>query len=603
MKKELAALFIAIGILVTAIIPAEACTNFLVTKGASVDGSVMITYAADSHSLYGELYHWPAATYKEGDMLKIYEWDTGRYLGEIPQALQTYNVVGNMNEFQLAIAETTYGGRGELLDTTGIIDYGSLIYLSLQRTKTAREAIKFMTDLVAEYGYCSAGESLSIADANEAWIMEIIGKGTGNKGAVWVARMIPDGYVSAHANQARITTFPFSTENKWSDPNQTTFHSPDVISFAREKGYYNGLDAEFSFSDIYAPLEFTASRFSEIRAWAFFKDVNKDMWQYFDYVKGNVIKNENGIATNRMPLWVQPDKKVSAHDLMEYMRDYLQGTELDMTKDVGAGPFGMPYRWRPLTWFVDSVEYVNERATVTQQTGFGFVSQSRSWLPDVIGGINWFCVDDIGNSVYTPIYSSTTKIPTAFAVGNGSMAEFSETSAFWLFNMVANLAYQRYDLISVDIKKARKEIDEKYIDEVQEMDKKVGEVYAKDPKKAASLLSDFSYNAGQWTFERWKKLFYFLTVKYIDGNVKTETDGVFATTETGVIKLTHPGYPEWFLRMIVDQTKDKLMIAGQKNQPKEPDSIVISKANINIMIGAIVVLAILLLIMMVRRRK
>ena len=603
MKRELTAILIGLAMVLMPAMTADACTNFLVTKGASVDGSTMVTYAADSHSLYGELYHWPAATYKPGTMLKIIEWDTQTYLGEIPQALQTYNVVGNMNEFQLIIGETTYGGRDELVDSTGLMDYGSLIYITLQRAKNAREAMKIMTDLVAEHGYHSSGESFSIVDPNEVWILELIGKGVGNKGAVWVARMIPDGYVSGHANQARITTFPFSTENNWFDENQTTFHAPDVISFAREKNYFSGKDEEFSFSDIYAPVDFGAARFCEIRVWSFFKSYNKEMMKHLDYVKGIIQTNDQGIATNRMPLWILPEKKLSAHDLMEAMRDHLEGTELDMRTDVGAGPFGLPYRWRRLDWMVDSVKYCNERATATQQTGFSFVGQARSWMPNEIGGIFWFGVDDAATSVYVPMYSSITNIPTTFKVGNGSMTEFSETSAFWIFNQVSNFAYLRYNLVEPEIRKVMKEIDNKFIAEVAETDKKALELYKNSPKRAVALLNTFSLDAAQWTFERWKELFHFLTVKFIDGNVKPDENGVFKTSSDGVVNVDFPGYPEWFYRAIVEQTKDKLLILGQENVPERPEVVTVSKTNLNIMIGLIVGLSILLLIMIVRKKR
>ncbi len=603
MKIKLIAVLASVWLVFSVTNTTDACTNYLVTRGASVDGSTLITYAADSHSLYGEVYYWPAAKYKPGTMLKVFEWDTNKYLGEILQALETYNVVGNMNEFQVAIGETTFTGRHELIDTLGIIDYGSLIYITLQRAKTAREAMKIMTELVAEYGYYSSGESFSIADPNEVWIMELIGKGSGNKGAVWVARMIPDGYVSGHANQARITTFPFAKENNWFDENQTTFNSPDVISFAREKGYYEGTDEEFSFSDIYNPLDFGGVRFCEIRVWTFFKDVNKDMWQYFDYVKGNIQKNAQGIGTNRMPLWIKPEKKISPQDLMHYMRDHLEGTELDMAKDLGAGPYELPYRWRPLTWTVDSIEYCNERATATQQTGFSFVSQSRSWMPNKVGGIIWFGVDDAATSVYVPLYSSITKIPHAFQQGNGDMANFSETSAYWIFNLVSNWAYTRYNLIFPDIKKVMNEIEEQYKVQVTETDNKALELYKKDPNKAVAYLTDFSVNAGQTLFKRWKELFHFLVVKYIDGNVKPEENGVFKTSQYGVIDVEWPGYPEWFLRSLVEQTKDKLMVIGQNNKPKTDALITISKANLNIMIGLIVGLSVLLLFVLMKRRR
>ena len=341
-----------------------------------------------------QLYHFPAAMYPAGAMLDIYEWDTGKFLGRIKQALQTYNVIGNMNEFQVSIGETTYGGREELVNPQGIIDYGSLMYIALQRAKTAREAIKIMTDLVAEYGYCSLGESFSIADPNEAWILEMIGKGEGNKGAVWVAIRIPDGYVSGHANQARITTFPLDDEDN-------CLYAPDVISFAKEKGYFSGKDEEFNFSDAYAPPDFGGIRFCDARVWSLFRRVNGDMDKYLSYI--------NGESSVRMPLYIKPDKKISVQDVMFLMRDHYEGTELDMTTGVAAGPYGMPYRWRPLTWKYNEEEYFNERPISTPQTGFSFVSQARAHLPREVGGVFWFGVDDTYFTVYTPMYSSMSR--------------------------------------------------------------------------------------------------------------------------------------------------------------------------------------------------
>jgi len=398
MKKGLIAIILGLGLWSGTTF---ACTNFLVTPGASVNGTAMITYAADAHVLYGELYFKPATDYPPGAMLDVYEWDTNKFLGRIPQLSHTYSVVGNMNEHQVAIGETTYGGRPELRDTTGIIDYGSLIYITLQRARTAREAVKVMGELVAEHGYYSSGESFSIADPHEVWILELIGKGTEmvtkkgktynkNKGAVWVAVKIPDGYVSGHANQARIQQFPLD------DPDNCIY-SPDVIDFAREKGYYEGSDADFSFSDTYAPVDFGGARFCDIRVWSFFKDINDGMDQYFSYVKGEDLEN-------RMPLYIKPRQKISNKDLMNFMRDHLEGTELDMSKDAGAGPFELPYRWRPLTWKSDGKTYVNERATATQQTGFSFVAECRPMKPDWLGGILWFGIDEAFATTHVHMY-------------------------------------------------------------------------------------------------------------------------------------------------------------------------------------------------------
>ena len=531
---------------------ASACTNFLVTKGASTDGSTMISYSADSHVLYGELYFRPAADHPKDTMMDIHEWDTGKYLGKIPQAEHTYSVVGNINEHQVAIGETTYGGRSELRDTTAIIDYGSLMYITLQRAKSAREAIKIMTELVDEYGYYSSGESFSIADEDEVWILEMISKGMEEKGAVWVARKIPDGYVAAHANQARITTFPKVDENNWFDEEQTTFHSPDVVDFAREMGYYDGSDEDFSFSDTYAPVDFGGARFCEIRVWSFFKDIKSGMEKHFDYAKGNIKRGKHDYATNRMPLWIKPDEKLSVHDVMNSMRDHLEGTELDMRKDVGAGPFNRPYRWRPLTWKVDDETYVNERATATQQTGFSFVTQSRNWLPDGIGGINWFGVDDAASSVYTPIYCGVNDVPEKYEEGYGSLMEFKEDAAFWVFNQVSNFAYLFYDRVHPEIHKKQQALEKKFINYIPAVDKAAKELHKKDKELATQFITDYSSNTANNLVEEWKGFYGYLFTKYMDGNVKRPNP------DQQNPHLKQPGYSEEFYKRIVEDTGDKL---------------------------------------------
>lgn len=529
----------------------DACTNFLVTKGASIDGSTMVTYSADSHTLYGELYYQPAKTYQAGALRDIYEWDTGKFLGRIPQPEQTYNVVGNMNEFQLAIGETTFGGREELAKQSGaIMDYGSLIYVTLQRAKTAREAITIMADLVEKYGYASSGESFSIADPNEVWIMEMIGKGEGQKGAVWVALRIPDGYVSGHANQARITTFPM-------DDAANCMFSKDVISFAREKAWFTGKNKDFSFSDVYAPVEFTGARFSDARVFAGFNKVFSGMKQYEGYALGNVIRGgENNFPTNRMPLWIKPDKKLSVQDVMGMMRDHYQGTALDMTKDPGAGPFKLPYRWRPLSYKLGNDSYCNERAISTQQTGFSFVSQSRSWLPNAIGGILWFGVDDTYSTCYVPMYCSITEIPECFAEGNGDMLTYSETSAFWVFNLVTNFAYLRYDAIIPDIQKTQKMLEDKFVANTPAIDMAAQSLWNSGKKdQAIKFLTDYSVNQANGMTKEWKKLSQFLIVKFIDGNIKKEKDGIFERTETGIAPgPNQPGYSEEWKKSVVNST-------------------------------------------------
>ena len=543
-----------------------ACTNFLFTKGATKDGSTMVTYSADSHVLYGELYHWPAQDWPAGSMLDVYEWDTGKFMGKIPQVAHTYNVVGNMNEHQLAISETTFGGRKELESQTGaIIDYGSAIYITLQRAKNAREAIVVMTDLIEKYGWASSGESISIIDPNEVWIIEIIGKGEGEKGAVWVARMVPDGYVSAHANQARITTFPLEGKtsissdkmNKIYDPNITTVYSKDVISFAKEKGFYpqDGKNKDFSFSDTYAPVDFSGARACEIRVWAFFNAVNPDMAQYWDYATGrNIQRDSKGYATNRMPLWIKPSEKVDVMQVMDFMRDHLEGTELDMSKDMGAGPYECPYRWRPMSFKVDGKEYVHERATATQQTGFTFVAQCRSWLPDEIGGILWFGVDDAASSVYFPMYSAATEVPFAFAVGNGSMMEFTNKAAFWVFNQVTNFAYTRYNLIHPEIRAKQVALEKQYVNFVQMIDARAKEMLAQDKESAIKFITDFSCRTGNHLVDTWRDFYGYLFCKFMDGNVKTAIPGEKNP------KVEQPALPEWYLRMLIEQTGKKLEV-------------------------------------------
>lgn len=541
----------------------SACTNFLFTKSTTKDGSTSVTYAADSHGLYGELYHWPATDWPEGSMVDVYEWETGIILGQIPQVKHTYNVVGNMNEFQLVIGETTFGGRKELsTQTGGIIDYGCLIYLTLQRAKTAREAIVVMTDIVEKYGYHSSGESFSIADPNEVWVLEMIGKGEGEKGAVWVARMVPDGYVCAHANQARITTFPLEGKTSISsdkikniyNKDVTTVYAKDVISFAKQKGFYpqNAKNKDFSFSDTYNPLKFSGARGCEIRVWAFFNEVSDDMAQYWEYAKGTgVQRDEKGYATNRMPLWIKPNRKVDVLEIMDFMRNHLEGTELDMRKDPGAGPYECPYRWRPMRYKVDGQEYVNERATATQQTAFSFVSQSRSWMPDEVGGILWFGVDDAASTVYFPMYSSSQSVPASFAVGNGNMATFTNDAAFWIFNQVTNFAYTRYNVIHPEIREKQKALETQYVNYVQAIDAAATNALDKDRNAALNFLTDFSCNTGEQLTKNWMNFYGYLFAKYMDGNIRVFTPG-----ETNP-KVSNTVLPEWFLRTIIEHMGDK----------------------------------------------
>ncbi|MBN1463923.1 MAG: C69 family dipeptidase [Paludibacteraceae bacterium] len=554
----------------------NACTNYLITKGASKNGSVMISYAADSHTLYGELYYKAPATYPAGTMMKVYEWDTSKYLGEIPQARETYNVLGNVNEYQVAIGETTYTGRTELQDTTGLVDYGSLIYITLQRSKSAREAIKVMTDLVANHGYYSTGESFSIADQNEAWILEMIGKGPGVKGANWVARRIPDGYVSGHANQARITQFPKANGktsitnkqmNRLFNPAVECVYSYDVIKFAKSKGYVDKKmkHEEFSFSDTYAPVDFGGARFCDMRVWAMFDQVSTDMDKYWEYAKGNITHDEKtGYANNRMPLWIKPNRKIDVQDMMHFMRNHLEGTELDMTQDPGAGAFGVPYRWRPMTWEYEGKTYCNERATGTQQTGFSFIAELRSDLPREIGVINWFSVGNASTSVYMPIYANMTKAPETLKQGNGDMLTYSPTSAFWTFNKVTNFAYLRWSYMYKDITKVQSELENKFVAEIATVDAKAKELLATDRDAAIKYLTEYSCKTADATKERYDRLFEFLLVKYIDGNIKKETNGVFERTADGVAVFPdQPGYDENWKRNVVEKVgKLKEVVGG-----------------------------------------
>jgi len=555
MKRKIISIFLFSAILFALNInKLNACTNFLITKGASVNGSTYITYAADSHLLYGELYYWPATDYPEGSWLDIYEWDTGKFLGKIKQVRHTYSVVGNMNEHQVAIGETTYGGRHELSNHRGIMDYGSLIYVALQRAKNAREAIKIMTELVEEYGYYSSGESFSISDPNEVWIMEMIGKGKDNKGAVWVARKIPDGYISGHANQARIRTFPLN------DPDNCLY-AKDVISFAREQGYYTGKkDKNFSFAEAYAPLDYGALRFCEARVWAAFRKVNSKMDKYEDYAIGNN-------HSNPMPLWIKPDKKLTTQDVMALMRDHFEGTKLDMTKDIGAGPFANPYRWRPLTWKVDSVEYCNERAISTQQTGFSFVTESRSSLPDPIGGIIWFGVDDASSTVYVPMYCGIKKVPETFAVGNGTLMDFSN-SAFWIFNQVANFAYTRYNVIHPEIEKLQQKLENKFIAFTPAIDIAAQELYKTDKDLALDFITEYSVNQGNNTVKEWRKLYAYLFTKYMDGNIKTKK-AVPKNYKYVTPNLNQPGYGKDWYKKIIKETGEHFKM---KKLHREKDS-------------------------------
>lgn len=529
-----------------------ACTNFLVGRKASTDGSTMISYSADSYWLYGALYFYPRANYKDGEKLKIYEWDTGEYRGEIDQVKHTYQVVGNMNEHQLSIGETTFTGRKELQNKEGIMDYGSLIYVTLQRAKTAREAIKVMTDLVERYGYGSTGESFSIADPSEVWIMEMIGKGSGKKGAVWVAVRIPDDCVSAHANQARITQIPFKDKNN-------CMYSKDVVSFARAQGYYNGKDEDFSFSDTYNPLDYEGLRFCEARVWSFFRMMNPEMNKYFSYINGETVQ--------RMPLYIKPAKQVSVEDIKMCMRDHYEGTPIDMTVGAGSGPFGSPFRSSPLTYKVDDVEYFHERPIATQQTGFTFVAQMRSWLPDPIGGILWFGVDDASMGMYVPLYCGINAVPKCFDEKTGNIFNFSWSSAFWVNNWVASMVYNRYSELMPELKELQKKWDNFFTESVKRTDATAVDMYRKSSTAVTSILTDYSVSQSENVTESWRKMGERFMVKYLDGVVKgTDEKGNFLQNDKHIPqKVTRPGYPEWYNRKeFVQPDKDRFRIRSQE---------------------------------------
>lgn len=514
---------------------ALACTSLIAAKKATTDGSVLASYAADSHTLYGELYHQPAADHAPGSMRKITEWDTGRYLGEIPEVAHTYATWGNMNEHGLTIAESTWGGRHELAGS-GLIDYGSLIYITLQRAKTADEAVKVMTDLVDKYGYASEGESFTIADPNTVWIMEMIGKGDSDKGAVWVARRVPDDCIAGHANHSRIHQFPLD------DRSGNTLYSPDVISFARSKGYFDGDDKDFSFSRAYAVYDATALRGCDGRVWSYYNRFADGMDKYLPWIlegKGEPL-----------PLWIKPDKDVSARDMQWMMRDHFEGTPMDMTLDIGAGPYKVPYRWRPMTYEVDSVEYLHERAIATQQTGFSFVSQMNNSFPKGMEGILWFGTDDANTCTYMPIFCGITEVPYQLAVGNGDLYTLSWDANFWVNNYVANQAYHQYSKMIPDIRRVQKELEDSMTIDADQLKTVVAGL---TPAEASKTLNEHSaYWAAKCTSD-YKNLGDYLLVKFIDGNIKKEKDGQFERTETGMpVSPVYGGYDERYFRSIVN---------------------------------------------------
>ena len=529
----------------------HACTNFIVGKNASTDGSVMCTYNADSYGMFTGLCHYPAGTHAKGEMRKIIDYDTYVCHGEIPEAPVTYNVIGNINEYQVSIGETTFGGREELVDTTGLIDYGSLMYLGLQRAKTAREAIDVMTSLVAQYGYNSEGETFTICDPNEAWIMEMVGKGPGRTGAVWVAIRIPDDAICAHANQSRITTFDQKDK-------KNVLYSKDVIKFAREKGFFDGKDKDFSFNDAYAYPDFSGRRYCEARVWSFFNHFSNDMDRYLPYAMGKVKEAEP------MPLWIIPNKKVSLQDIQDCMRDHYEGTPFSLDSDIGGGIWQMPYRPTPLSFKVDGKEYFNERPTSTQQTGFSYIAQLRGWLPRQIGGILWFGNDDGNMVAYTPVYCSAIRQPECYNTPGADAVTFSDKNAFWVCNWVSNMVYPRYSSMFPSLKAVRDSLEQSYIKEVPAVDLKAQQLLASSEKQAVDYLTDYTCKKGDEMICRWRQLAIYLIVKFNDMAEKKEVNGRFEVTPEGVSKVVRPGYPEATARKIAEQTGDRYVVPDWK---------------------------------------
>lgn len=527
-------------------IESSACTNLIVGKKASVDGSVLVSYNADDYGMFGHLCHYPAGTHKKGEMRKIFDWDTGEYHGEIPEAPVTYNVIGNINEFQLSIGETTYGGREEMVDTTGILDYGSLIYVTLQRAKTAREAISVMTSLVEKYGYCSEGETFSICDPNEAWIMEMMGTGPGSKGVVWVAMRIPDNAICAHANQSRIGKFDMKDK-------KNVLYSKNVISYARKMGWFTGKDADFSWKNTYARPDFSGRRFCDARVWSFFNHYQKGFDCYLPWALGKDPNAED------MPLWIIPDRKLSVHDVEMGMRDHYEGTALALdTTNVGGGIYQMPYRPTPLQFKVDGKTYFNERPISTQQTAFSFVSQLRSWMPREIGGVIWFGNDDANMVAYTPVYCGNTVQPECYNTPGADAVTFSDKNAFWVCNWVSNMVYPRYSQIFPELQTLRDSLEASYFAQQADFEKKAMELYSTNKPAALRMLNDYSVEKAQQMLAEWKNLAVRIIVKYNDMGVKQEKDGKILK------KVMRPGYPESFARKLVKETGDWYAVPENK---------------------------------------
>ena len=538
--------FALAAIMLASAMEASACTNLIVGKKASVDGSVLVSYNADDYGMFGHLCHYPAGTHQKGEMRKIFDWDTGEYHGEIPEAPVTYNVIGNINEFQLSIGETTYGGREEMVDTTGILDYGSLIYVTLQRAKTAREAISVMTSLVEKYGYCSSGETFSICDPNEAWIMEMMGTGPGSKGVVWVAMRIPDNAICAHANQSRIGKFDMRDK-------KNVVCSKNVISYARKMGWFTGRDADFSWKNTYARPDFSGRRFCDARVWSFFNHYQKGFDRYLPWALGKDPNAED------MPLWIVPDRKLSVHDVQMGMRDHYEGTAMALdTTNVGGGIYQMPYRPTPLQFKVDGKTYFNERPISTQQTAFSFVSQLRSWMPREIGGVIWFGNDDANMIAYTPVYCGNTVQPECYNTPGADAVTFSDKNAFWVCNWVSNMVYPRYSQIFPELQAVRDSLESSYFARQADFEKKAMNLYATDKPAALRMLNEYSVEKAQQMLAEWKNLAIRIIVKYNDMGVKQEKNGKILK------RVMRPGYPESFARKLVKETGDWYAVPADK---------------------------------------
>lgn len=532
---------------------ASACTNFIVGKNASADGSVFCTYSADSYGLYAHLRHYPAGTHAKGEVVKIYDYDTNVCHGEIPQAPVTYNVVGNINEYQVSIGETTFGGREEMVDTTGIIDYGSLMYITLQRSKSAREAINVMTSLVEKYGYCSEGETFTICDPNEAWIMDMMGAPGSKPGVVWVAIRIPDDAICAHANQSRITTF--NQKDK-----ENVLYSKNVIKYARQKGWFNGKDSEFSFNAAYAAPDFLGRRVCEARVWSFFRHFSNDMDRYLPYVEGK------GEYSEAMPLWIIPNRKLTLQDVQECMRDHFEGTPFSLDSDIGQGIWEMPYRPTPLYFKVDGKKYFNERPTSTQQTGFTYVAQLRSFLPREVGGVLWFGNDDSNMIAYTPIYCCSTRVPECYDAPGADAVTFSDKSAFWVCNWVSNMVYPRYSMLFPSLREVRDSLERKYFSLQQAVERKAIRLLAEsNDGSGVEFLTQYSVDKAQDMLECWRNLATYLIVKYNDMAIKPEKNGKFQRTPEGLgADVVRPGYSDKVARELIKQTGDRYAMPEEK---------------------------------------